>query len=134
MKKKYLYIGLFLELAACVGAYLMQYFTKKKMGMLRWVNGICNKWSKAADLDAVYGIIMVVVAVLVLLLLFWVLNRGRDSCADALTLGCLVSAGIYIAFTVAYSRKLVAAYYLVSPVLLIGTLAGCLCLALAVKR
>ena len=104
--------------------------TAKKMGMLRWVNQLSNKWTRAADLDSIYSMFMIVLTWAVLFLLFKALNKG----CDALALTALTSAGISVAFTLAYTRKLVAAYYLVSPVLLLGTLISLVCLALAVRK
>lgn len=130
MKKKYLYIGLFLELAACVGACLMQYFTKKKMGMLRWVNHLSNKMTKSCDLDLVFGIVMILVALAVWYLIFRAIGKG----CDGLALSALFCSGTYIAYTIAYTRKLASAYYLVSPVLLLGALISIICLSVAVRK
>lgn len=130
MKKRYLYIALFFEIGACVGAYILQYFTTKKMGMLRWVNHISNKWSKAADIDLIFSVAMIVVALAVLWLIFKAIGKG----CDALAASCLIGCGTYIAYTIAFTRKLASAYYLVSPVLLLGALISLFCLCLAVRK
>jgi len=46
----------------------------------------------------------------------------------------LVAVGIYLVFTLRYTRRLMAAYYLVSPILLLGELIVLGCWALAVLR
>ena len=136
MKKKYLYIALFFETAACVGAYFIQFFTAKKMGMLRWVNHLCNTWSKKVDLDRVNLLLMLLVLGLVLALVFWTLKRGKEAHRALLPLvgTALGAAGIYLVWTIRYTRRIMAAYYLVSPILLLGTLIALGCWALAVLK
>ena len=53
MKKiSYIFFDL-LTIAFLIGAYAIQYFTKKKLGMLRWVNYHNMQFQK----NAVYGIV-----------------------------------------------------------------------------
>lgn len=136
MKKVYLITALIVETLACAGAWTIQRFTSRKMGMLRWVNGICNKMTKKADLDTVNVVIMVALAVLLLFLVFRAIDRvkERSGAFDGLVCLSLCSAGIYIAYTLAYTRKLMAAYYLVSPVLLLGAVTAIIFLAVAVCK
>ena len=133
MKKLYLKIAVIAQVLLCLGAYFMQYFTARKMGMLRWVNGICNKWSKNMDLDRLNTVMMIIVALLAVALLFWALEKAknRDAAFDALSVIMLSSAGLYISYTLAYTRRLMAAYYLICPLLLLGTLAVMLCFLLS---
>lgn len=136
MKKACLIIALVLEVMACAGARVMQHFTSKKMGMMRWVNGICNKWTKEVDLDTINAVLMIIVAAAVLALVFWALGRvkNRGGVFDGLMCTALASSGIYIAYTIAYTRKLASAYYLVSPILLLGAMGALICLILAARN
>ncbi len=136
MKKAYLITALIFETLACAGAWAMQHFTARKMGMLRWVNGISNKLSKKADLDTVNVVLMTLLALAVIFLLFWALDRvkERSLAFDGLMGITLCSAGIYTAYTLAYTRKLMAAYYLVSPVLLLGAVLTVLCAVIAAYK
>lgn len=136
MKKVYLITALVLEILACAGAKVMQHFTSRKMGMLRWVNDISNKLSKKADVDSIYLAAAIIVAVLVLVLAFWAIGKlaNRSGAFEGLMCLMMGSAGYYIAYTIAYTRKLRSAYYLVSPILLIGTAAAIICFALAVRK
>lgn len=136
MKKRYLYTALIIEIAACLGAYLMQYFTAKKMGMLRWVNHLCNKWSKNVDLDRLNLILMLLVSVFTLALLFWTIKKAKERMCSiaplmATTIGAIV---VYLVWTLRYTRRMMAAYYLVSPVLLLGAMIALGCWALAVLK
>ena len=53
MKKISYIIFDLLTIAFLIGAYAIQYFTKKKLGMLRWVNYHNIQFQK----NAVYGIV-----------------------------------------------------------------------------
>lgn len=133
MKKSYFVVSALLQLLCYVGAWLMQHFTARKMGMLRWVNGVSNKWSNMAELDAIHGVLVLLVAAAVLLLLFGALDKGSGGSGvlDGLVLSMLFSAGAYVAYTLAYTRKLASAYYLVSPLLLLAVFSSMLFLLLA---
>ena len=136
MKRVYLSTALVLEILACAGAWTMQHFTSRKMGMLRWVNGICNKLTKKADLDTINAVVMAAIALLVVFLVFRAIDRVKDRSGafDGLVSLTLCSAGIYIAYTIGYTRKLMAAYYLVSPILLLGAATAIICLLIAVCK
>lgn len=136
MKKRYLCTALFFETAACLGAYLIQFFTARKLGMRRWVNHLCNNWSKAVDLDRVNLVLMLLVSVLVLALLFWTIKKvkHRRCGLTALAATAFGAAGIYLVWTLRYTRKLMAAYYLVCSVLLLGAVITLACWVLAVWK
>ena len=136
MKKRYLYIALFFEVAACLGAYFMQYFTARKLGMLRWVNHLCNKWSKQMDLDQFHLVMMLLVSGLALALLLWTVKRVKETSIhlSALAATAFSAVSVYLVWTIRYTRRLMAAYYLVSPILLLGAAVALLCWALAVSK
>ena len=136
MKKRYLCIALIFEIATCLGAYFTQYFTSKKMGMLRWVNHLCNKWGRMMDLDRLNLILMLLVSVLALALLLWTLKKRQERSRSfaPLMVTAFVAVGIYLVWTLRYTRRLMAAYYLVSPVLLLGAAVVLACWALAVWK
>ena len=136
MKKRYLYTALIIEIAACLGAYLMQYFTAKKMGMLRWVNHLCNKWGRMMDLDRLNLILILLVSVLALSLLIWTIKKAQKGIGNFVPLMAVAvgSVGIYFAWTIHYTRRTMAAYYLVSPMLLLGAITVLCCWAFAVFK
>ena len=136
MKKRYLYTALFFEIAACVGAYFVQYFTARKLGMLRWINHLCNKWSRYMDLDQFHLIMMILVSGFALALLIRTMKKMKEKsfCLSALAATAFSGVGIYLVWTVRYTRRLMAAYYLVCPILLLGAVIALLCWALAVSK
>ena len=136
MKKRYFYTALFFEITACIGSWLIQYFTSKKMGMLRWVNHLCNTWSKSVDLDRMNLMLMLLVSVLALVLLVLTVKKARESICnfEPLMAASFVAVGIYLVWTIRYTRRMMAAYYLVSPILLLGATIALICWALAVLK
>ena len=121
MKKRYFYTALAFECAACIGAYLLQYFTARKMGMLRWVNHLCNRWSQSIDLDRLNLILILLVASLAVALLIWMLalaKKRRPLIPMAVI--ALTAVGAYLLYTICNNRRTMAAYYLVSFTLLLG--------------
>lgn len=136
MKKRYLFTALFFEIAACLGAYLLQFFTTRKLGMRRWVNHLCNNWSKNIDLDKLNLILMLLTFALALALLVWTIRKVKHrSCGlTALVATAFGAVGIYLVWTLRYTRRLMAAYYLVCPILLMGAVIALVCWALAVLK
>ena len=136
MKKKYLYSALLFEITACAGAYLIQYFTSRKMGMLRWVNHLCNSWSKRINPDSMNLVLMVLVSILALALLFFTLKKAASAGFTWFSMMgvALGSVGIYLYWTLRYTRRMMAAYYLVCLVLLLGAMMALGCWTLAVFK
>ena len=136
MKKIYLIVPHFIQLCCYVGAWLIQHFTAKKMGMLRWVNSISNKWSKNTDVEMLFSLFAVFMAVGLLLLLFWVLGKvqRRSAAFELLMVSTVLTAGAYTAFVAGGSRKLIASFYLVSPLLALAAFVTIIVLFLAALR
>ena len=123
MKKRCFCTALAFESAAWIGAYLLQYYTARKMGMLRWVNHLCNRWSQSVDLDRINLILMLLVSGLAVALLIWTLVRVkkiRPSIPMAVI--ALTAVGAYILCTMCNTRRTMAAFYLVSFTLLLGAM------------
>lgn len=136
MKKRFLCTALFFEIAACFGAYLLQYFTARKLGMLRWVNHLCNKWARCMDLDRFHQILMILVSVLSLILLLYTIKKRKAGIAGltGLITIALAAVGIYLIWILRYTRRLMAAYYLVSSILLLGAVIALICWTAAVLK
>ena len=136
MKKVYLLVSVILQLCCYVGAWLVQRFTAKTLGMLRWVNSVSNKWSKKADVEMLFSLFAIIMAVIVLLLIFWAMDRVRRRTVgfELLMSSALLSTGVYAAFIVNGTRKLIASYYLISPLLALAAFITAAMLFVAVLR
>lgn len=88
------------------------------------------------DLDRLNLILMMFVSVLTLALLFWTIKKARERIRSfaPLMATAVGSAGIYLVWTIRYTRRIMAAYYLVSPILLLGAIIMLICWVLAVLK
>ncbi len=136
MKKTILFVTGTLQLLCYVGAYLIQYFTSRKIGMLRWVNHNTNRWAKKADLDSINAIVLVLLVLLALALLFYALDRlqKRSVSTELGFVSLLASVGVCAACVLGWNRKLIASYYLVCILLFLAALLGIAGLALSLRK
>lgn len=118
--KKAIYILLDLLTAAfMIGAYVIQYFTKRKLGMLRWVNYQNMQFQK----NAAYGILKYITAVVALVLILVILKNYRKKKARMkktdyvmmLIMSILEIAYLYV--TIFWSTEKIASYYLLMPLI-----------------
>ena len=88
------------------------------------------------DLDRLNLILMLLVSALALALLLWTLKKGqgRSRSFAPLMVTAFAAVGIYLVWILRYTRRLMVAYYLVSPVLLLGAAVVLVCWALAVWK
>lgn len=71
------------------------------------------------DLDRINVIAMILVCVLALVLLLWTVKRFRSFAPMMAISAC--SIGVYLVCTICNTRRTMAAYYLVSFTLLLGS-------------
>ena len=70
-----------LEAAALAGAYIINYFTNKKMGMARWVIYKNQGWERDYPMDTLKTAVMAVLILLTILVFLFFLkgNRRQES-------------------------------------------------------
>lgn len=113
-----------LTIAFLIGAYAIQYFTTKKLGMLRWVNYHNMKIEKVA----VYGILkyITVIVATVLIVLIIARYRKKKEALGKLDLVMIVIMSvlgiIYLGLTLLKSIKTLPAYYFLMPLFGAATL------------
>lgn len=113
-----------LTLAFLIGAYVIQYFTKKKLGMLRWVNYHNMQIQK----NSVYGILRyITVAVAIVLIVLIIVGYTKKKAAlgrlDLVMTVIMSVLGIaYLYVTVFMSIEVIASYYFLMPLLGAATL------------
>lgn len=113
-----------LTIAFLIGAYVIQYFTKKKLGMLRWVNYHNMQFQK----NAVYGIlkyITVVVAIVLIVLIIAGYKKKKEMLGklDLVMIVIMTILGIiYLGLTVFKSIETLPAYYFLMPLFGAATL------------
>lgn len=107
-----------------IGAYVIQYFTKRKLGMLRWMNFQNMQFQKNAS----YGIlkyITVLVAILLVILIIGGYKKKKEKMEkfDLLMMVIMIVLEIiYLVVTVFFSTESITSYYLVMPLIGAATL------------
>ena len=108
-----------LTLAFLAGAYAFQYFVKRKLGMVRWLNYKNMKFQESMSLDQWKWIAVVLVVLLaVIVIAGCVKNRKKLGKIDWLMQGVmLVLVAVYAGFTLMQSVGTFQSYYFIMPLL-----------------
>lgn len=108
-----------LTLAFLADAYAFQYFVKRKLGMVRWLNYKNMKFQESMSLDQWKWIAVVLVVLLaVIVIAGCVKNRKKLGKIDWLMQGVmLVLVAVYAGFTLMQSVGTFQSYYFIMPLL-----------------
>lgn len=116
--KKLVYILLdLLTVVFMIGAYAVQYFTRKKLGMLRWVNYQNMQIQK----NAVYGILKYITVIVAIIFIVMIIAGYKKKKAmmrrlDLVMIVIMSLLGIfYLGITVLKSIEVLPAYYFLMP-------------------
>ena len=118
--KKVLYIISDLLIAALLaGAYIVQYFAKRKLGMNRWIVFKISKVKEALPIEMLrYVAVAAVLALAVLVLLLYGRNRkAYQKIVLPMVIVTIVLAAGYLGVTLYFSQERVRAYYLMLPLI-----------------
>lgn len=116
MKKAGYILALLLEVAALAGAYIVNYFTRKKMGMARYVIYKNQGWERDYPMELIKNSVMAVLILLTVLVLIAFLKKRREVsrlCA-VMNLVMIVLTGLYTCYTLISSTETMRAYYFIS--------------------
>ena len=118
--KKILYIISDLLIAALLaGAYIIQYFAQRKLGMNRWIVFKISKVKEALPIETLRYAAAAAVLVLAVLLII-VYSRRRKSYQKILLPMVIVTAVLaagYLLFTLYFTQERIRAYYLMLPLI-----------------
>lgn len=111
------------EMLLLAGAYAVQYFTQRKMGMARFV--ICKNqaWERDYPMELLQCAVPAALTVLmILLLLMWrKKHKSAGRLLNAMPLVTIALMGLYVAYMWVASAETMRAYYFIS--LLLGAAA-----------
>lgn len=116
MKKAGYILALLLEIAALTGAYIVNYFTRKKMGMARYVIYKNQGWERDYPMELIKNSVMAALLLLTILVLVFFLKRRRKAarlCA-VMNLVMVALTGLYVGDTLFSSTETMRAYYFIS--------------------
>ena len=108
-----------LSAAFLIGAYVIQYFTKNKLGMVRWVNFQERKTREAVPVDILkYAAVIVVLLLAVIIVREFLkkrLNLGRLDGGMVAVMVILVAG--YLGATLVVTIEVTPAYFMVLPMI-----------------
>ena len=116
MKKLGYVLMVLLEAAALAGAYIINYFTNKKMGMARWVIYKNQGWERDYPMDTLKTVVMAVLILLTILVFLFFLKRKREAGKLLISMNVvmILLTLLYVSYTVISSRETMRAYYFLS--------------------
>lgn len=123
--KKILYIfTTVIEALILIGAYMVNYFTHKKMGMLRHVIHKNYVWENTYPIATIQYISVIIMIVLMLLVLTLYIKRKYmlKKIVTIMNVVMVILVLFFIGFTFVYSAEEVRAFYYISTMLGVVTL------------
>ncbi len=116
MKKLGYVLMVLLEAAALAGAYIINYFTNKKMGMARWVIYKNQGWERDYPMDTLKTAVMAVLILLTILVFLFFLKRKQEAGKLLISMNVvmILLTLLYVSYTVISSRETMRAYYFLS--------------------
>lgn len=135
MKKLLYIIGNILIVSLLAGAYVLQYFAERKLGMNRWIVFKIRKVEEAVPIGmlryAAVALVLILTAALVVS--YNKYRRKLKRIVLAMTAVTVLLAVGYLVFTAAFSQEQIRAYYLMLPLIGLACLVQIVKTALAVK-
>lgn len=105
--------GLFL-----IGAYVIQYFTKRKLGMSRWVVYHQMKYQKMIPVDLLKYVSVILLFFLVLFIVRSFCKQKNHEKIDTVMIACMLLLFLfYLGFTMVMNVGTIRSYYLALPLI-----------------
>lgn len=115
MKKICCILILLLEAASFAGAYIIHYFTKRKLGMVRYLNFKNMSWEQTFPIQMIQNISILLLFVFAVLILYSAVKRGGkiSKITRFMCLAMVVVIFLYVGYTVIFSTETMADYYFI---------------------
>lgn len=124
MKKIVMIIFDILTLALLASGYIIQYFTKRKLGMMRWINFHTYKYQKMLPLELLkYVAVSVIILLTVFIICRFMKKRKAAKMIDRITITVMAVVTLFdFGFALFSSLESVRAYYFIMPLLSVAAL------------
>lgn len=124
MKKIVMIIFDILTLALLASGYIIQYFTKRKLGMMRWINFHTYKYQKMLPLELLkYVAVSVIILLTVFIICRFMKKRKAAKMIDRITITVMAVVTLFdFGFALFSSVESVRAYYFIMPLLSVAAL------------
>ena len=123
IKKLFYWIFSVLQVLLLISAYAIQYFSMKKMGMMRYVVFKNHSWENQYPIGAIQYIVIALLVVLAVISILLYVRRKYTLYKSTLRmiLAQVIITLIFVFFTVTYSTESYRSYYFISIILAIIT-------------
>lgn len=120
INKVFYIIATVLQVLLLLGTYVVNYFTRKKMGMLRYVVYKNSNWENTYPVEKLqYISILVFIILMILILGFYIKRKSKlNKIILNINITMIILTSIYTGFTLLYSTEDFRAFYFIS--LMIG--------------
>lgn len=124
MKKIVMIIFDILTLALLASGYIIQYFTKRKLGMMRWINFHTYKYQEMLPLELLkYVAVSVIILLTVFIICRFMKKRKAAKMIDKITITVMAVVTLFdFGFALFSSLEFVRAYYFIMPLLSVAAL------------
>lgn len=124
MKKIVMIIFDILTLALLASGFIIQYFTKRKLGMMRWINFHTYKYQKMLPLELLkYVAVSVIILLTVFIICRFMKKRKAAKMIDRITITVMAVVTLFdFGFALFSSLESVRAYYFIMPLLSVAAL------------
>lgn len=124
MKKIVMIIFDILTLALLASGFIIQYFTKRKLGMMRWINFHTYKYQEMLPLELLkYVAVSVIILLTVFIICRFMKKRKAAKMIDKITITVMAVVTLFdFGFTLFSSLESVRAYYFIMPLLSVAAL------------
>lgn len=124
MKKIVMIIFDILTLALLASGYIIQYFTKRKLGMMRWINFHTYKYQEMLPLELLkYVAVSVIILLTVFIICRFMKKRKAAKMIDRITITVMAVVTLFdFGFALFSSLESVRAYYFIMPLLSVAAL------------
>ena len=114
----------FLAIIMFVGAYYCKMFADTKLGFVRWLNYNGSKLATAVPIDRIKFVTFLIIAVIAVLAIGRILKGKRDfRIVDiAIAIVTLIMTVFYLYATITFTYDYSEAYFLLLPLVALGTL------------
>ncbi|WP_373601070.1 hypothetical protein [Paraclostridium bifermentans] len=123
--KKIFYILItILQVCMLIGAYMVNYFTQNKMGMLRHVVHKNYIWENTYPIETIkYTVIISLIVLMIGVLILYLKRKSNlNKLVTVMTIVMVICVLSFTGFTLIYSAEEMRAFYYVSAILCIMTL------------
>lgn len=124
MKKIVMIIFDILTLALLASGYIIQYFTKRKLGMMRWINFHTYKYQEMLPLELLkYVAVSVIILLTVFIICRFMKKRKAAKMIDRITITVMAVVTLFdFGFALFSSLESVRAYYFIMSLLSVAAL------------